>query len=224
MRKIIVICILAFGISLASNAQETALTSKGKVVILYDNGTWKYADVKVANEAAPQTVTGNLERILAPKSNLNDPIVLKDAEVAKSAFIDGPSAKLKKYFKDKNIVRCDFTISSKGGKAFLKTDWKIMTGEAYSYFGFIKKGNKISLELLGGETVDLTYNNEFEPKEFERYGFSTYTAELELSEDQLQKLRGKIVMKAHMTWSKRTEEYQVVDPSFFIKNIPQITK
>lgn len=224
MKKIIFICFIAFGISLASNAQETALTSKGKVVILYENGTWKYADVKVANETTTQATTEIVQTVNAPTTTSNEPIVLKDAEVAKVAFIEGPSAKLKKYFKDKNIVRCDFTISSKDGKAFLKTDWKIMNGEAYSYFGFIKKGNMISLELLGGETVDLTYTAEFEPKEFERYGFSTYAAEIELSEDQLKKLKGKIVMKAHMTWSKRTEEYQVIDPSFFIKSIPQITE
>lgn len=221
MRKIIVICILAFGISLASNAQETALTSKGKVVILYDNGTWKYADVKVANETAIQSTN---QKVLTSISNTNEAINLVDAEPEKSTFIEGPSAKLKKYFKEKNIVRCDFAISSKDGKAFLKTNWKIMTGEAYSYFGFIKKGNTIRLELLGGETVDLTYTEEFEPKEFERYGFSTYSAELEISKEQLKKLRNRIVMKAHMTWSKRTEEYQVANPSFFIKTIPQITK
>ena len=224
MKKIIVICFLAFGISLASNAQETALTSKGKVVILYENGTWKYADVKVASETPTQTTTENVQTMVAPASTSNEPIVLKDAEVAKVAFIEGPSAKLKKYFKEKNIVRCDFTISSKDGKTYLKTDWKIMNGEAFSYFGMIKKENKISLELLGGETVDLVYTDEFLPKEFERYGFSTYTAELNISEDLLKKLRNKIVMKAHMTWSKRTEEYQVIDPSFFIKAIPQITE
>ncbi len=224
MRKIIVICILACGISLASNAQETALTSKGEVVILYTNGTWEYANVKVSNETTTHTALENIEKEIAPTGNSNGPIVLKDAEVEKSAFIEGPSAKLKKYFKKKNIVRCDLTISSKGGKAFLKTDWKVMTGEAYSYFGFIKKGNQISLELLGGQTLNLTYTEEFKPKEFERYGFSTYSAQLELNKDQLKKLKNKIVMKAHMNWSRRTEEYQVVDPSFFIKTIPQITK
>ncbi|BAX79935.1 hypothetical protein [Labilibaculum antarcticum] len=224
MRKIIVICFFAFGFCLFGNAQETALTSKGKVVILYENGTWKYADVSVSGETQAQQTENTVLTAIQETAISNEPLVLKDAEVEKITFIEGASEKLQKYFKDKNIVRCDFTLSSKEGKATITTEWKIMNGEAYSYFGYIKKEAKLSLELLGGETVDLAYNNEFEPKEFKKYGFSTYSAELELTEDQLELLQNKIVLKATMNWSRRAEEYQVVDPSYFIKTIPQITE
>lgn len=228
MKNLFVFCCLVFGVCQFVQAQQTALTSNGKVVILYDNGTWTYADVKAparANQEAPQKEHGaeteNLKTMT--KTVVDDsPISLKDAEVAKKAFIEGPSAKLSKYFKQKNIVRCDFTLSSKDGKAILKTDWKIMNGEAYSYFGFIKEGNSLSLELIGGKTVDLVYTKEFEPKEYERYGFSTYSAEVELSKDQLRILRNGIVFKAKMNWSRRTEEYKVVAPSYFIKSVPAI--
>ncbi|WP_321294733.1 hypothetical protein [Marinifilum fragile] len=224
MKKIFVFCVLAFGISIFVNAQQTALTSDGKVVILYDNGTWTYADVKLPNtdtkevqkKAGEVTVPTNVSVVD------NSPISLKDATLEKMAFIEGQSEKLSKYFKHKNIVRCDFTLISKDGKAVLKTDWKIMNGEAYSYFGFIKEGNKISLELIGGKSIDLVYTKEFEPKEYEKYGFSTYSAELELNEEQIRLLRNSIVYKAYMTWSRRTEEYKVVAPSYFIKSLPQI--
>ncbi|MBN2595741.1 hypothetical protein [Labilibaculum sp.] len=224
MRKIIVICFFAFGFSLLGNAQETALTSKGKVVILYENGTWKYADVSVSGESQAQQTGNTVQTAIEETTMSNEPLVLKDAAVEKITFIEGPSAKLLKYFKDKNIVRCDFTLRSKDGKSTLQTDWKIMTGEAYSYFGYIKKDSKLSLELLGGEKIDLIYTEEFEPKEFSQYGFSTYSAQLDLTEDQLKLLQNKIVMKATMNWSRRSEEYQVVNPSYFIKAIPQITK
>lgn len=224
MRKIIVFCFLAFGFTSLSNAQETALTSKGKVVILYENGTWKYADVNISEKNTNQQVENSTVNTIQNASISSKPIVLKEAEVEKTTFIEGPSAKLKKYFKDKNIVRCDFTLSSKDGKAILKTDWKIMTGEAYSYFGFIKKDNKISLELIGGQIIDLIYTDDFEPKEFNKYGFSTYSAQIELTKEQVQLLQNKIIMRASMSWSKRTEEYQVVNPSYFIKAIPQITE
>ncbi len=224
MRKIIVICFLAFGFSLLANAQETALTSKGKVVILYENGTWKYADVSVSGEKPAQQTENIVQTEIQETIISKEHIVLKEAEVEKITFIEGPSAKLQKYFKDKNIVRCDFTLSSKEGKATLATEWKVMNGEAFSYFGFIKKEAKLSLELLGGQTVDLVYTNEFEPKEFTQYGFSTYSAQLDLTEDQIKLLQNKIVMKATMNWSRRAEEYQVVNPSYFIKVIPQITE
>jgi len=223
MKKIIVICFLAFGLSLFGNAQETALTPKGKVVILYENGTWKYADVNVSEEKSGQQ-TKNTETSIEETTISNEPLALKEAIVKKTAFIEGPSAKLQKYFKNKNIVRCDFILQSKEGKATLTTEWKIMSGEAYSYFGFIKKNSKLTLESSGGQSIELTYNNEFEPKEFSKYGFSTYSAQLDLSDAQLKFLQNKIVIKATMNWSRRSEAYQVVNPSYFIKAIPQITE
>jgi len=226
MKGLFVFCLLVFGIAQIVHAQQTALTADGKVVILYDNGTWSYADVKVPGDKTNQTeVKTNNEQVVVinPKVEIdNSPIALKDGEVEKTAFIEGPSKKLAKYFKQKNIVRCDFILTSKDGKAILKTDWRIMNGEAYSYFGFIKEGNVLQLELIGGKKVDLVYTKEFEPKEYEKYGFSTYSAELELTEDQMRLLSNSIVYKAHMTWSRRTEEYKVIEPSYFIKALPEI--
>lgn len=217
------ICLMAFGISQFVSAQQTALTADGKVVILYDDGTWKYADVKdpKLKESKAVSATGTVSAATAPVKN-NSPIVLKDGETEKVAFIEGPSKKLSKYFKHKNVVRCDFTLTSKDGKAYLKTDWKIMNGEAYSYFGFIKKGNSLTLELIGGQTINLTYNEEFEPREYEKYGFSTYSAGIDLTDEQMKILRNTIIYKAHMNWSKRTEEYKVIAPSYFIKTLPKI--
>lgn len=217
------ICLMAFGISQFVSAQQTALTADGKVVILYDDGTWKYADVKdpKVKNAKVVSATGTVSVATPPVEN-NSPIVLKDGETEKVAFIEGPSKKLSKYFKHKNVVRCDFTLTSKSGKAYLKTDWKIMNGEAYSYFGFIKKGTSLRLELIGGQTIDLTYNEEFEPREYEKYGFSTYSAGIELTDEQMKILRNTIIYKAHMNWSKRTEEYKVIAPSYFIKTLPKI--
>lgn len=226
MKKILVFCLLTFCVSLFVNAQQTALTSDGKVVILYDNGTWTYADVKVPNKENAKDQTTKVEtttaEIAAPVAVDNSPISLKDGEIEKLAVIEGPSKKLSKYFKQKNIVRCDFTLISKDGKATLKTDWKIMNGEAYSYFGFIKEGCILTLELIGGKMVDLLYTKEYEPKEYEKYGFSTYSAELELNEEQIRMLKNGIIYKAHMNWSRRTEEYKVVAPSYFIKSLPKI--
>jgi hypothetical protein len=220
MRSFLFLCLIFFGTLQITQAQQTALTSDGKVVVLYENGTWKYADVKVNNHKVQQ----NIIQPTNTKVEVLEPIILKNAEVPKTSFIKGPSKKLAKHFRVKNIVRCQFTLISKDNKVKLKTDWKIMNGEAYSYFGFINDGDKLTLELIGGEKIDLIYTKEFEPKEFEKYGFSTYTAELDLSIEQLQKLQSKLVYKAYMNWGRRTEEYKVVNPSYFIKSIPEISK
>lgn len=224
MKKILVFCFLALGFSFLGKAQEKALTSKGKVVNLYENGTWQYVEEDSSANSEALEIENSIKSEIVETTNSNDSLVLKDAELEKCTFLEGPSEKLKKYFKDKNIVQCNFTLRSKNGVASLTTDWRIMTAEAFSYFGFIKETSFLRLELLGGSVVDLTFKEEASPKEFERYGFSTYSAHLDITKDQLKLLRNKIVMKAIMKWSRRSEEYQIVAPSYFIEAIPQITE
>ncbi|WP_372753370.1 hypothetical protein [Labilibaculum sp.] len=224
MKKILVFCFLALGFSFVTKAQEKALTSKGKVVNLYENGTWEYVEKDNGADSTALHIENSIKSEFIETANSNDSLILKDAEIEKCTFIEGPSEKLKKYFKDRNIVQCNFTLQSKDGVARLTTDWRIMNAEAYSYFGFIKKDSFLRLELLGGTVVDLVFKEEFSPKEFEKYGFSTYSAQLEITKDQLELLKNKIVMKAIMNWSRRAEEYQIVAPSYFIEAIPQITE
>ncbi|RUT78323.1 hypothetical protein [Ancylomarina longa] len=220
MRQMMLFCLFILGISQLVQAQQTATTSTGKVVILYDNGSWKYVDANLAEENVNSQ--NNLQSNSLEEFPVSKEVKIKDGVVEKTVFVEGPSAKLQKYFKIKNIVRCNFTLNSKDGKVTLKTDWKVMNGEGYSYFGFINKGNKISLELVGGQSLDLVYTEEFEPKEFPKYGFTTYTASLELSKEQIELLRRSIVLRASMNWSRRTEEYKVIAPSYFIKALAQI--
>jgi len=219
MYRIFLFILFFVGVSMCVHAQQIAKTNSGRVVVLFDNGTWKYVDEKpnVKTGSAVQAVTGEVKVI-------NAKIELKDAETMKVNFLNGPSAKLKKYFKHKNIVNADLNLVSKGGEVSLMIDWKVMTGEAYSYFGYIKKGGKISLELIGGKVVDLIYTEEFEPKEYEKYGFSTYKTQLNLSLEQIILLQSSIITKATMTWSKRSEEYKISNPAYFVNELPKLIK
>jgi len=219
MTRIFLIILFFAGFGLSLNAQQIAKTNSGRVVVLFDNGTWKYVDETTAKktDTAIQVVSEKVEVI-------NAKIELKEGSTEKMTFINGPSAKLKKYFRDKNIVNATFSLTSKEGEASLNIDWKIMTGEAFSYFGYIKPGNKLSLELMGGEIVDLIYTEEFEPKEFMKYGFSTYSSHLKLNPEQIAQLQSSIITKATMTWSKRSEEYKVIAPAYFVNELPKLMK
>lgn len=219
MTRIFLFILFFVGLGLSLQAQQTAKTKSGRLVVLFENGTWKYVDNTSTekNETLVQTIDKEVEVIDAK-------IELKDASTDKIVFINGSSAKLKKYFKQKNIVHANFTLSSKKGEASLNIEWKIMTGEAFSYFGYIKPGSKIRIELMGGKLVDLIYTEEFEPKEFMKYGFSTYSTHLNLSLEQIALLKSSIVTKATMSWSKRSEEYKVVNPAYFINELPKLIK
>ncbi|MDE5424078.1 hypothetical protein L3073_17830 [Ancylomarina sp. DW003] len=219
MSRIFLFILFFVGVGMTIQAQQIAKTNSGRVVVLFDNGTWKYVDEKpnVKTEVAPQVVSEKVHVI-------NSKIELKDAETEKKNFLNGPSAKLKKYFKHKNIVNADLQLVSKAGVVSLMIDWKVMTGEAYSYFGYIKEGGKLSLELMGGEVIDLVYTEECEPKEYEKYGFSTYKSHLNLSLEQIAALQSNIITKASMTWSKRTEEYKISNPAYFVTELPKLLK
>ncbi len=219
MTRIFLFLFFFIGVGMTIQAQQIAKTNSGRVVILFENGTWKYVDAKSSDktENAAQTV------VEKPKV-IDAKIELKDTETQRLNFLNGPSAKLKKYFKIKNVVNADLNLVSKDGKVSLNIDWKVMTGEGYSYFGYIKKGGVISLELMGGKIVDLIYTEEFEPKEYEKYGFSTFKTHLNLSLEQIALLQSNIVTKATMTWSKRSEEYKISNPAYFVSELPKLMK
>ena len=219
MTRIFLFVLFFIGVGMTSQAQQVAKTNSGRVVVLFENGTWKYVDNK-STESIPSTnqVVAEMPKVI------NSKIELKDAETQKLNFLNGPSAKLKKYFKLKNIVNADLNLVSKDGVVQLNIDWKVMTGEGYSYFGFIKEGSSISLELMGGKIVELNYTEEFEPKEYVKYGFSTYKTHLNLSLEQIALLRSNVVVKATMTWSKRSEEYKISNPAYFVSELPKLMK
>jgi len=219
MTRIFLFILFFVGLGMTSHAQQIAKTNSGRVVVLFDNGTWKYVDDQ-ASDKTQSTVDAVTEKAKV----INAKIELKDAETEKLNFLSGPSAKLKKYFKHKNIVSADLKMVSKGGVVNLLIDWKVMTGEGYSYFGYVKNGSKISLELMGGQVVDLIYTEEFDPKEYEKYGFSTYKTQLSLSMEQMVLLQSNIITKATMSWSKRSEEYKISNPAYFVSEIPKLLK
>ncbi|MCZ4693471.1 hypothetical protein DWB61_01200 [Ancylomarina euxinus] len=219
MTRIFLFILFFVGVSMSLEAQQIAKTNSGRVVVLFDNGTWKYVDDKPG--AKDQSA---IKEVVEEAKVIDTKIELKDTETQKLNFINGPSAKLLKYFKLKNIINADLSLVSQSGKVSLLIDWKVMTAEAFAYFGYIKEGSKISLELMGGKVVDLIYTEEFEPKEYEKYGFSTYKSQLELSPEQIALLQSSIITKATMTWTKRSEEYKITNPAYFVNELPKLMK
>ncbi len=219
MTRILLFLLFFVGAGMSLQAQQVAKTNSGRVVVLFENGTWKYVDDK---PSSPVQSAGPV--IVNKPKVINAKIDFKDAETQKLNFLNGPSKKLKKYFKVKNIVNADMNLVSNAGEVQLNIDWKVMTGEGYSYFGYIKKGGKISLELMGGQVVDLIYTEEFEPKEYLKYGFSTYKTHLSLSLEQVTLLQSSVITKATMTWSKRSEEYKISNPAYFVSELPKLMK
>ncbi|MFA9371421.1 MAG: hypothetical protein ACERIH_06885 [Labilibaculum antarcticum] len=213
MKNILILSILLLGTISQLNAQLKLRTPEGKVVVLFDNGTWKYEEIKKAEEP--------VEQIKSAKE-IARPIAIIDAELESQTVIRGISEKLSKFSETNNQVKSEFQLISKGGKVILKTNWKIMDAEGFRFFGYITKKSKMVFTLSNGESIELQYAADFAPKEYPKYKFTTFTAELELNEDQIRKLQNAYLKKMEMYWSRRTESYAVFNPDYFVKELPKI--
>ncbi len=213
MKNILILSILLLGTIGQVNAQLKLRTPEGKVVLLFDNGTWKYEEVK------------QVEKTVVPIKSIEEntkPIVIIDAELESQTVIKGISEKLSKFSETDNQVKSDFQLVSIDGKVILKTNWKIMDAEGFRFFGYITKKSKMIFTLSNGENIELQYAGDFAPKEYPKYKFTTFTAELELTEDQIRKLQNAYLEKVEMIWSRRTESYAIFNPDYFVKELPKI--
>jgi len=217
MRYLLVVTILIFCGIYNVDAQMRLKTPKGRIVLLFDNGTWEYEDKINLEEIAENVPLKSIEEI-------SKPIELKGITLEEKTVIKGESAKLAKFIKQKNTVKCDFKLLSDGEKLVLKTNWKILDEEGFRFFGFITKKSKIDLELSNGEMVSLKYSDDFEPKEYPNYGFTVFKSELILDEDQIRALQKAYIAKISMQWSRRMESYAVSDPAYFVEELPKILK
>lgn len=213
MKNIFILAILLLGIISQVDAQLRLKTPKGKMVLLFDNGTWKYEDIKKIEKPVEQ---------IRATEEIAKPIVIIDAELNSQTVIKGISEKLSKFSETNNQVKSDFQIVSKNGQVLLKTEWKIMDAEGFRFFGYITKKSKMVFTLSNGETIVLKYATDFAPKEYPKYKFTTFTAELELNEDQIRRLQNAYLEKMEMVWSRRTESYAIFNPDYFVKELPKI--
>ena len=213
MKNILILTFLLIGTISQVDAQLKLRTPEGKIVLLFDNGTWKYEEIKKADKPVVS---------LKSAEEISKPISIIDTELESQTVIKGISKKLSKFSKTNNQVKSDFQIVSKDGKVLLKTNWKIMDEEGFRFFGYITKKSKMVLTLSNGENIELQYGADFPPKEYPKYKFTTFTAELELNEDQIRKLQNAYLEKMEMFWSRRTESYAVFDPDYFVKELPKI--
>lgn len=212
MKNVLILIILLIGTINQVDAQLKLKTPEGKIVLLFDNGTWKYE--KIEKSVVP----------IKSAKEITKPIEIIEIELESQTVIKGISEKLNKFSKINNQVKADFQLISKEGKVFLTTNWKIMDEEGFRFFGYITKKSKMVFSLSNGENIELKYRTDFAPKEYPKYKFTTFTAELELNKDQIRKLQNAYLEKMKMYWSRRTESYAIFNPDYFVKEIPKIIK
>ncbi len=150
-----------------------------------------------------------------------------------------PLGKRIRMVEDQKFISMDFTDSAakilykneeyfKGNLSCMSVDsvlgiyfnFKIHSDVAFQYYGMIVKGNKITFILKSGQSVELPFGATFSGNtdlskditEYLSFAYLPHESALLLQSEELQRVR--------ISWSKKEEEYTVVNPHVFINQLP----
>lgn len=118
------------------------------------------------------------------------------------------------YFK--GYLSCVSVDSSLG----LYFNFKINSADAFQHYGLIKKNNKITFILKSGRGVDVSFQTTFSGNTNLSRDFTEYSTFSFLTKSQAKQLLSEELGRVVITWSKREEEYNVVNPRIFLHQLP----
>lgn len=118
------------------------------------------------------------------------------------------------YFK--GYLSCVSVDSSLG----IYFNFKINSADAFQYYGLIKKNNKINFILSSGKGVEVSFQTTFSGSTNLSLDFTEYSTFSFLTKAQARQLLSEELERVVITWSKREEEYNVVNPRIFLNQLP----
>lgn len=190
-------------------AQTRAITQDGQVVVLYEDGTWKYLKIEKKSDdvsLSPQEKVDNSSDEVTEFSLLSD---LPANYTSQSVdFLYDESPMLRRFFNENNKVLAKAKLIIKENKSTLYTEWKVNVGDAIRYFGYFSPKQRLELNFEGGKKLVLYTKEKVYPAGNVKYPVSIYTITYELSSDALEMLRKYPISSATMVWQKKTETYE----------------
>lgn len=197
-------------------AQEEVTTKDGRTVTLNQDGTWKYIE-KVVETASAPAPSGDCDYATKEVDEFtgNEKYVMNQ-----EVFLTHTSESMKKYLKGKDYTTCNAYCAKIEGMKVVYVNWKILTKEAYKYYGSIQNKAGFTIKLKNGETVELKFAN-FDTGDVNyNGGYTTYASYIILSESDLATLSKNEVDKLRMSWSKGYQDYDISNTTFFINQLP----
>jgi hypothetical protein len=201
-------------------AQEEITTKDGRAVILNQGGTWEYVEKISEVETIPKDTT-NCDYATEETDEFtgNKKLVMKQ-----DVFLTHTSDEMKKYMKKKDYTTCTTYCAKIEGMYVLYVNWKILTKDAYKYYGSIEKGAGFTIKLKNGSTVELKYSSYKSGDANYSLNYTTYSTYIVLTDDDVATLSTNEVDKLRMSWSKGYQDYVITNSTFFINQLPCITK
>jgi hypothetical protein len=103
-------------------------------------------------------------------------------------------------------------------------DFSIHTEDAYYYYGLIKKNNIVRFMLNSGKSVELRFGSTFSGNTNLSREYTEYSSFAYLPRSVAKQLMSEEVQSVMISWSKKEENYNVVNPRIFINQIPCVVR
>ena len=133
--------------------------------------------------------------------------------------LDFTDTATKSYFKGAEFFRGYLGCASVDTNFEIHFDFKVLSDNAYQYYGMIKKNNKITFILKSGKAVELLFGNTFSGNTDLSSESTEYSAFAYLPRNVVQKLKSEELKRVRISWTKMDEDYTVVNPEIFIKQL-----
>lgn len=145
--------------------------------------------------------------------------IIRDEKIKKIRYIETNSKflfnytpdKLKRYFKEKELMQVSAGISKVAKQFYLNFTIKIISKDASKNYGIIQKDNMLKINLISGRNIVL---NAFENSvsELESYtGHAMYHVKYPISEDDLNSLSKTPLDSIGLMWSSGFELYEIYE-------------
>lgn len=199
-----------------SFAQIRATTESGNKVLLFDNGTWKYEE-RVAEAAEPEVVTATLATTIAVDS-------ARTYQTEPEDLFYLPSPRLVRYFGEaRGRIRCKLSCSNNLGAVKLHFSWEFPVVDGNRYFGWLKKGSRVTFTMEDGQEVDVFMENDGDLKRLDKQNYSVLSNNsVPLTQEQLAALTAQPLRKMEVEWKKKPEAYEIAQSRFLIETLPTV--
>lgn len=218
MRRTIFLMVIIPIFTNFSFAQVRATTESGNNVLLFDNGTWKYDEkTAIAGEnsvVATAALTVATIDIDSSRETSTDP---------KELFYL-PSPRLVKYFGESGgNIRCKLSCSNTLGVVKVHFSWEFPVSDGPRYFGWFRKGSKVTFAMDDGQMVELLMEIDSKIKRFEKHNYSAYfNTSVPLTKAQIELLSTQSIEKMEVEWKKKSETYDLEESLFLVNTLPTV--
>lgn len=200
------------GFNQSASAQKLASTQDGDIVILFKDGTWKYAPTDQIDNSRNHGCSYEVNQ-------LSSDTCQRKTVLKKESFISHSYKSMRNTQQYKDYVHCYLAIGEVGDNKIVYLEYILQTPYGLYNHGIIQEGKKLLLKLSNNTTVGLTLKQTDKGKVDKINNETLYHTYAVIPPKYENELKKNSVSAVLMPWSKGNEMYSVIYPRIFIDQL-----